>query len=391
MGINFEAPILKRQVPIPAEVLVAETYQELVVTKFARLFADSDPLRLDCGKELNNIDVAYETYGVLNDDGTNAILICHALTGSSHAAGYNSPDDKTAGWWDGLIGPGKAFDTDRYFVICSNILGSCYGTSGPTSIDPSTNLPYRTSFPQITVRDIVRVQKKLLDALGVIKLVTVCGSSLGGMQVLEWALLFPEFCETIIPISVSARQPAGCIALNTAARAAITGDPEWHDGRYFRQPAHGLALARIIGMISYRSFEEFEQRFGRARFEEGKRFDAENPYEVERYLQYQGEKLVERFDASTYVLLSRATDSHDVTYGRGDLAEVLGSISADTLCIGVSSDARYPVREQKELVKYIPNACYAEIQSIHGHDAFLIEYDQLNRIVGDFLGKRGNA
>ncbi|HLX13425.1 MAG TPA: homoserine O-acetyltransferase [Bacteroidota bacterium] len=346
----------------------------------------SNGLILDCGVTLRNLTVAYETYGALNAEGTNAILICHALTGSAHAAGYNSPEDKTPGWWDGLIGPGKAFDTEKYFVVSSNILGSCYGTTGPTSINPETGEPYRNTFPQITVRDIVRVQKLLLDRLGVKRLVTICGSSLGGMQVLEWPLLFPEFVETIIPISTAARQPAGCIALNTAARAAITNDPEWRNGSYNHQPANGLSLARTIGMISYRSFEEFEQRFGRTRQDaEGSRYDSENHFEIERYLQHQGEKLVERFDANTYLLLSRATDLHDVTYDRGELSDVLRSIKAKTLCIGVSSDARYPVREQKEIVRHIPNARYAEVQSIHGHDAFLIEYDQLTAIIRSFL------
>ena len=285
-----------------------------------------------------------------------------------------------------MIGPGKAFDTDAYFVVCPNILGSCYGTTGPVSINPETGGQYRTSFPQFTIRDIVRVQKELLDYLGVKKLATVCGSSLGGMQVLEWSLLYPEFCESIIPISTSAKQSAWCIALNSVARAAILSDPEWKDGLYTAQPATGLTLARMVGMISYRSAGEFEERFGRNKQSAiGNGLDFAEPFQIESYLNHQGKKLVERFDACTYLYLSRATDSHDVTRGRGNLADVLGSISAKTLTIGFSTDMRYPPAEQKELAQHIPNAKYVEIDSIHGHDAFLIEFDQLNIVISEFL------
>lgn len=363
--------------------LLSETL-ELVETKLVELYDDDTPLLLECGKFLSPVTVAHETYGTLNADGTNAILVCHALTGSAHAAGYHTDDEKSVGWWNELIGPEKALDTNKYFVVCSNILGSCYGTSGPTSTNPPTNEPYRESFPRITIRDMVNVQKRLLDYLGVNKLATVIGSSLGGMQALEWGILYPNFCETIIPISTAAKQTAWCIALNSIARAAITNDPEWNGGNYTQQPAAGLSLARMVGMVSYRTPKELEARFGRKR-EQGNPFDAKNKFEVERYLAYQGRKLVERFDANTYLILSHATDSHDVTRGRGSLELVLGSIRAQTLCIGVSSDIRYPTSDQEELVRYIPNAEYAEIESVHGHDAFLIEYDQLNVIIADFL------
>ncbi|MGH7601886.1 MAG: homoserine O-acetyltransferase MetX, partial [bacterium] len=348
-------------------------------TQFITPYDEHEPLVLECGKTLSPVTVAYETYGRLNNDGTNAVLICHALTANAHAAGYHSSDDQSPGWWDGLIGPRRAFDTKKYFVICPNILGSCYGTTGPSSLDPKTGEPHRLAFPPFTIRDIVAVQKKLLDALGVNRLAAVCGSSLGGMQVLEWGISHPDFCETIIPISTAAKQSAWCIGLNTAARAAIMSDPVWNDGFYTQQPIRGLATARMVGMLSYRSAMELERRFGRHRQNGATdRFDCDNLFQVESYLHHQGEKLGKRFDANTYIYLSRAMDLHDVTYGRAPLPEVLGGIKARTLCIGVSSDIRYPIVEQKELVNFTPDAQYAEIDSIHGHDAFLIEFDQLN-------------
>ncbi len=361
----------------------------IVATQTATFYENSDPLLLECGKTLAPVTVAYETYGHLNGEGTNAVLICHALTANAHAAGYHSTSDEAPGWWDGLIGPQRAFDPRKYFVVCPNILGSCYGTTGPASINPATGVSYRTTFPQFTVRDLIAVQKKLLDRLGVKRLAAVCGSSLGGMQTLEWGATYPDFCETIIPISTAARQSAWCIGLNTAARSAIMSDPVWNQGFYEQQPRHGLTTARMIGMLSYRSAEELEQRFGRRRQNFSlDRFDANNLFEVESYLQYQGEKLGKRFDANTYIYLSRAMDLHDVTHGRAALPEVLGSIKARTLCIGVSSDLRYPTREQKEIVRFTPNAVYQEIDSIHGHDAFLIEFDQLNAIIKNFLKER---
>lgn len=361
----------------------------IVETQTATLYENSNPLQLECGKSLSPVTVAYETYGRLNGDGTNAVLICHALTANAHAAGYHAATDEAPGWWDGLIGPQRAFDPRKYFVVCPNILGSCYGTTGPASINLSTGEPYRLTFPQFTVRDIIAVQKKLLDQLGVKRLAAVCGSSLGGMQTLEWGVTYPDFCETIIPISTAARQSAWCIGLNTAARSAIMSDPVWKQGFYEQQPMQGLATARMIGMLSYRSAEELEQRFGRRRQNSSlDRFDANNFFEVESYLQYQGEKLGKRFDANTYIYLSRAMDLHDVTHGRAPLPEVLGSVRARTLCIGVSSDLRYPTPEQKEIVRFIPNAIYQEIASIHGHDAFLIEFDQLNTVIKNFLKER---
>ena len=350
--------------------LLQELEQDLVRTQCVELFNDEQPLVLESGEQLSPVHVAYETYGTLNENGTNAILICHALTANAHAAGKNSAIDKTSGWWDPLIGPGRAFDTDRYFVVCPNIFGSCYGTTGPASINPATGELYRLDFPEFTVRDMVTLQKKLLDFLGVRQLVTITGSSLGGMQVLEWPLMYPEFCKSIIPISTAARQTAWCIALNTAARTAIINDPDWNHGDYERQPASGLALARMIGMISYRSGAEFEERFGN------------DSYQIESYLRYQGEKLVSRFDANTYLYLTRAMDSHDITRGRDT------KIHCPVCCIGFSSDSRYPINNQKELVDQIPNAELHVLDSIHGHDSFLIEFDAMSRVIHDFMERR---
>jgi homoserine O-acetyltransferase/O-succinyltransferase len=347
--------------------LLQELEQELIRTQCVELFNHEHPLILESGEQLAPVHVAYETYGRLNDDGSNAILICHALTANAHAAGKNSAIDKTAGWWDPLIGPGRAFDTDRYFVVCPNILGSCYGTTGPASLNPKTGELYRLEFPQFTVRDIVNVQKRLLDFLGVRHLVTISGSSLGGMQVLEWPLMYPEFCKSIIPISTAARQTALCIALNTAARTAIINDHDWNHGDYERQPVKGLSLARMIGMISYRSGAEFEQRFGN------------DSNQIESYLRYQGEKLVSRFDANTYLYLTRAMDSHDINGGRNT------QIGCAVCCIGFSSDARYPISDQQELVNQIPNAELHILDSIHGHDSFLIEFEAMSEVIKAFL------
>lgn len=356
--------------------LLQELDQQLVRIQCVELFNDRNPLVLESGAQLAPVHVAYETYGRLNDDGTNAILICHALTANAHAAGKHSAIEKTSGWWDPLIGPGRAFDTDRYFIVCPNILGSCYGTTGPATLNPLTGELYGLDFPQFTVRDIVTVQKKLLDFLRVRQLVTISGSSLGGMQVLEWPLMYPEFCKSIIPISTAATQTAWCIALNIAARAAIINDPDWNYGDYERQPAKGLTLARMIGMISYRSGAEFDQRFGH------------DSYQIESYLRYQGEKLVSRFDANTYLYLTRAMDFHDITRERGTLENVLAKVDCPVCCIGFSSDVRYPVSNQEEIVKHTPNSELHVLDSIHGHDSFLIEFDAMSEVIREFVDRR---
>jgi homoserine O-acetyltransferase len=361
------------------------------------LFELENPLKLDCGEILKPITVTYETYGQLNEECNNAILICHALTGSAHAADIDENNmeylskAQYPGWWNGAIGQGKAFDPDKYYIISSNILGSCYGTTGPTSINPQTNKKYGMDFPQITVRDMVRVQYELVKYLGVKRLLTISGGSLGGMQVLEWAVMYPELVSSIIPIGTCAAHTAWGIGLNEAARLAIMNDPSWNNGNYETQP-DGLALARMIAMISYRSSLSFQNKFSRNKVSNPDTIRAKKifkhvpmNYQVENYLRYQGEKLIDRFDANTMIYLTRAMDLHDISNGRGSIEETLSNIQAKALCIGISSDLLYPADIQKSIAKTIPAGQYSEIVSIHGHDAFLIEYDQLNTLIGKFL------
>ncbi len=328
-------------------------------TAYQKLFID-EPFQFESGATIPSVSIAYETYGKLNAEGTNAILICHALTGDAHASSYNNPEGRE-GWWDGMIGKGKAFDPEKYFIVCSNFIGSCYGTSGPPSINPSTNKKYNFDFPQMTVRDMVNLEYKLITYLGIKKLVTVSGGSLGGMQALEWALMFPEIVDSIIPIACGARHSAWAIGLNEIQRKAIIEDPKWNGGEYTSQPSHGLTSARMLAMMTYRSNENFENRFARKVREETNRTPF---YEVESYLHYQGHKLVSRFDANTYIYITRAMDSHDVARGRGSLQNALSQIKAKTLSIGIDTDLLYPVKEQKEIAELVPNAEFFEIKSV---------------------------
>jgi homoserine O-acetyltransferase/O-succinyltransferase len=349
---------------------------------------------MESGAILPSLRIAYTTHGRLNSDGSNAILVCHALTGDANAADATLPDGRTmTGWFDGVVGPGRGIDTDRYFVICSNILGSCYGTTGPTSVDPDRGIPYRMRFPQMTIRDMVRAQKLLLDHCGIRRLVTIIGASLGGMQALEWAALYPAMVESIIPIATSSRHTAWTMGITEAQRLAITSDPAWAGGDYTEQPARGLAIARAIAMIWYRSFSSFEERFGdapAAGSAPGKeiRLFTDQPlrFSVQSYLRYQGQKLVDRFDANTYLYLTRAMDTHDLGRDRGTAEEVLAQMEMRALCIGISSDILYPPGEQKKIAALIPHGRYWELESPHGHDAFLIEFDRMNAALRDFLG-----
>ena len=364
-------------------------------------FSNSEiPFKLESGESLSLLQVAYQSYGKLNSDGTNAIIVCHALTGNAHAAGIQAKDETDAnsdpdllkdyskmfadkpGWWDALIGPDKLFDTNKYFVICSNFIGSCYGSTGPVTIDPLTSKRYAKNFPFVSVRDMVHVQKKLIDYLGVKKIKTVSGGSLGGFQVFEWALMYPELVETIIPIATAVRHSPWAIGLNQTTRDAIRNDAKWQNGFYDDPPVDGLSLARKIAMISYRSYDSFWQKFARQQVK-----DKTNLYQIENYLDYQGTKLNKRFDANTYITITEAMDHHDVTRDRGSIEEVLAKIDQPTLSIGISSDVLYPPNEQKEFVELLPNAYYEEINSIHGHDAFLIEFDQIEQIVKPFIEK----
>jgi len=371
-----------------------------VQTKLIQLFDAADPFKMECGETLPEVRAAYETYGTLNEAGDNAVLICHALTGDAHAAGegvfpaellkeipfYSAMKEGQPGWWDAAIGPGKAFDTDRFFVISSNILGSCYGTTGPVSINPETGRQYGPDFPPVTVRDIVHVQRRLLQELGVKKLVTISGGSLGGMQALEWAVLYPELVSSIIPIAASAQHSAWAVAFNHLTRQAVMNDPAWNGGCYTKQPENGMALARQIGMLSYRTDISFQARFGRGlqnpQSSDNGRADM---FRVESYLNYQGDKLVKRFDANTLLTITNALDGHDLARGRGSLERAFALIKAPALCIGINSDILYPAQEQREIAAGISRARYAEIKSSDGHDGFLIEFEQLQKYVQKFL------
>ncbi len=340
-------------------------------------------LELECGEELQDLSVAYETWGTLNEARDNTIVVCHALTGHSTAADTSEKE----GWWQGLVGQGLAIDTNKYFVVCANVLGSCYGTTGPGSINSKTGKAHGIKFPAITIRDMVKVYALCLDQIGIKRIHTVIGGSLGGMMVLEWGAMYPEKTERLISIAACAQHPAWATAWNEIQRQAIRNDPAWQKGAYVRQPSQGLALARMAAMISYRSAPAFEQKFSRKKIHGalGVPYVNEKFFEVESYLHYQGNKLVKRFDANSYLYLTRAMDSHDLARGRGVLKSVLNAIRAKTLCVGISSDVLYPCDLMKSTAKEIPNGTYAEIDTEDGHDAFLIAYEQLNFLVKTFL------
>ncbi len=334
------------------------------------------PFALEPGGWLPSVRVAYRSWGELDAEGGNAVVICHALTGSADA-------DR---WWTRMFGPGRALDPSRDFIICCNILGSCYGSTGPAEIDPATGSPWHGRFPEVTVRDMVRVQHRLAVALGVKRVKLVMGGSLGGMQVLEWGLLFPELVEAQVFIASTARHSAWAIGLGEAQRQAIFADPRWRGGDYQEDdpPTAGLAAARMMAMLSYRSFPSFEERFGR-------RSQSAGQFAIESYLHHQGRALVDRFDPACYVTLTRAMDSHDVSRGRGDLEEVLRGVRPRTLVVAIDSDILYWPAEQREVARLVPGARLAVMDSIHGHDAFLIDVDRVSDLVVEFRGRISQA
>ncbi|WP_288070329.1 homoserine O-acetyltransferase [Methanolobus sp.] len=347
-------------------------------------------LVLDSGKKLKNVNVAYETYGKLNPEKSNAILICHALTGDAHAAGLHSGESKT-GWWDVLIGPGKTIDTNRYFVICSNVLGGCKGSTGPSCINPETGKEYGTSFPFITIKDMVKVQKELIDHLGIKKLFAVIGGSMGGTQVLQWSVTYPDSLSKAIVIASTARSSPQQIAFSEVGRMAILSDPDWNNGDYYsgNAPIHGLALARMIGHITYLSDDSMHHKFGR-RLQDKKDLDYNLgfDFQVESYLHYQGQSFTKRFDANSYLYITKALDYFDLAVN-GSLIEGMKNARAKFLVVAVSSDWLYPPYQSKEVVSALSandiDVTYREIESNYGHDAFLLESGQLGYIIGNFL------
>jgi homoserine O-acetyltransferase/O-succinyltransferase len=335
-----------------------------------------EKLELDCGATIAPVEVAYETYGSLNHDRTNAILVTHAFSGDAHAAGEG-------GWWSSMIGPGKAFDTDQYFVICSNVLGGCRGTTGPGSINPATGAAWAMSFPIVTIGDMVRLQKLLVDHLGIPRLLSVAGGSMGGMQALEWAVTYPDRVASAMPIATTARHSAQQIAFNEVGRQAIMADLDWNGGNYYltRPPGRGLAVARMVGHITYMSDDSMREKFGRRLRDPGQ-------FEVESYLKYRGYKFVDRFDANSYIYITRAMDSFDLTQ-RGALSTLFEGMRTRFLVISFSSDWLYPSYQSLEIVSALRgrncDVAYCNLEARYGHDSFLVEVAEQTELVRGFL------
>ncbi|MDE3101300.1 MAG: homoserine O-acetyltransferase [Chloroflexota bacterium] len=371
------------------------------------------PLALDCGRTLAPVRIAYETYGELSVARDNVILVCHALSGDAHAAGWS--DDPTApsavdgagaggrahgglGWWDGMIGPGKAFDTDRYFVVCTNLIGSCRGSTGPGSVDPATGRPYGTTFPVVTVHDMVRAQAAFLDELGIRTVFAASGGSLGGMQAIEWALQLPDRIRSFIPIAATAALGTQGVAWNAIARNAIMADPDWQGGMYEgtgRAPTAGIKVARMLGHMTYLSDAAVRERFGR-RFQERDEpsYDLERAdFAIESYLRHQSEGFAKRFDANAYLYTSRALTYYDVArrYGGGSLARAFSRVRASALLLSFSSDWLYPPRDSEEIARAMRangrDATHVVIDADYGHDSFLLEERRMTEQISAFLDR----
>jgi len=350
-------------------------------------------LPLESGRVLGPLSIAFETYGTLNAARTNAIWVAHAWTGDAHAAGRRSQEDRKPGWWDDMIGPGKVIDTDRYFVVCSNVIGSCYGSTGPTSINPRTGKPYNLTFPVVMVRDMVRAQQLLRERLGIGRVLAVIGGSMGAMQALEWGIHYPEHTGAVIPIAGSGRPSPMAIALNALARQAIFNDPMWKKGNYRPEhpPADGLALARAIGHISFLSDASMHLKFGRRFSARDGVFDFFGRFEVERYLEYNGRNFVDRFDTNSFLYLAKALDLYDIAWGFDSMEEALSRLTCPSLWFAFTSDWLYPPAQTEELVAILKRLGhpveYHLIDSDYGHDSFLIEPEKFTPRVVDFLNR----
>ena len=360
-------------------------------------FAVDRPFSLEGGGALSHVTIAYETWGTLNADASNAILICHAWTGDSHVTGSASHGHQSQGWWEGVVGPGQAIDTNKYFVVGTNVLGGCQGSTGPASLHPDDGKPYALRFPVVTIRDMVRAQASLSDALGISRWHSVVGGSMGGMQVLEWAIMFPHRVASIIPIATCAEASAQQIAWGAIGRKALLTDPHWNGGNYYdaapdEGPWLGLSIARMIAQVTFRTDTKFNEKFGRnlsdnAFHSEG--IDLFSRFEVESYLDHHGDKLVRRFDANSYLYIGKAMDLHDVGRGRGGVDVALQRIMAPVLTIGIDSDILYPAYQQQIIHSHITNGDprneYVELHSDEGHDGFLIETVAVGREISRFL------
>jgi len=357
-----------------------------------RVVEESQPLKLSCGKSIAPVDVTYETIGELNDNQNNAILVCHALSGDAHVAGKHHPDDKKSGWWDSMIGPGKPIDTNKYFVICSNILGGCSGTTGPSSLNPETKVPYGLDFPIITISDMVKVQKLLLDKIGVKKLLAVIGGSMGGMQALQWAIEYPDLLQSAIAIATTTNLTPQSIAFDAVGRNAILSDPNFSTGQYHsgKNPDIGLSIARMIGHITYLSEEGMREKFGRQLRDSGSySYDFKSEFAVETYLDYQGQTFVERFDANSYLYITKAMDYFDLEKDYGSLTKAFEKSTCRFLIASFTSDWLFTPAQGKRIAKTLSasgkDASFCNIDSPYGHDAFLLEAETLGHFVAEFL------
>ena len=363
-----------------------------------RFFTFAEPpheMILESGARLGPITIAYETYGKLDDDRSNAILILHALSGDSHVAGYYSEDDPKPGWWDIMVGPGKGIDTEKYFVICSNILGSCMGSTGPSSVNPKTNKPFALSFPFVTIGDMVKAQRALMDHLGLTKLLSVIGGSIGGMQVLEWCLRYPDMVVSAIPLATTTRHSPLAIAFNEVGRQAVMTDPNWNQGNYYsgKKPDLGLAVARMIGHITYLSDESMRHKFGRRlRDKNDFSFNFDADFQVESYLRYQGASFVERFDANSFLYITKAADYFDLQNQQdiGSAVKAFSKAKAHFLVVSFTSDWLYPTYQSKAMVQAMKknglDVSFCEIEAEWGHDAFLLPNERLSSLIKGFLG-----
>lgn len=372
----------------------------IVQTQFTQLFTSTAPMRFASGQELGSVRVAYETYGQLNADASNAIFVCHALTGDAHAAGLHSDSDKKPGWWDGFIGPGKGLDTNRYFVICANVLGGCQGTTGPGSIDPASGKRFCLNFPFLTIRDVVTVHAELVRSLGIKKLLAVVGGSLGGMQVLEWAVRYPDQVKAAVVLASAPKLSAQGIAFNAVGRRAIYADPGFANGEYYdaEGPRYGLALARMVAHITYLSEDSIELKFGR-RLQDSDHFafsmQKETEFQIESYLHYQGKRFVQRFDANSYLYLTRMMDYFDLSDGFESLSDALAQTKARFLVASYDTDWLFPTSQSRELVsalmKVRRHVSFIELRCPFGHDSFLIDLEPLAALVSPFLDRAFEA
>ena len=386
--------------PLQEEPISDTRSAEIVQTRFVDLFQSPNVLKFANGETLSPVRVAYETYGTLNSDASNAIFICHALTGDAHAAGIHSTTDRKPGWWDNFIGPGKGIDTSKYFVICANVLGGCQGTTGPGCVNPETGKRFCLTFPFLTIRDVVTVHSELVRHLGIRQLLAVVGGSLGGMQVLEWAILFPDQLKAAVVLASAPNLSAQGIAFNAVGRRAIYADPGFANGDYYDSegPRYGLALARMVAHITYLSEDSIELKFGR-RLQDSDQFafsmQKETEFQIESYLHYQGKRFVQRFDANSYLYLTRMMDYFDLAEGFASLEAALAQTKARFLVASYDTDWLFPTSQSRELVSALlhvrRHVSFVELRCPFGHDSFLIDIDPLAALVSPFLDRAFDA